>query len=502
MNCSIDFVSKRGKGTEFWLLLPLDESIKEFEERMKALSKLGKILVVDDEATSLLSIVDFLRKGGYVCDSAANSYLVKEMLNKNDYDLLIAASKMLGNHDFELIRGLNNNPKSFPVIFLTEYPNLDTARMGIRQSVAGYLTKPVDFNELLAMVRGAIKTYQKAEAAVSGHVTPGSSASDVEIKNIVTKSPVMVHVLEVIKKVAPMDINVLIVGETGTGKELVACALHQLSYRNGGEFVPVDCVALPPSLFESELFGYEKGSFTGATERKHGLLEFAHNGTLFLDEISELEIYFQAKLLRVLQERQFRRVGGKKLINVDTRVIAAMNKNPARAMASGFLRQDLFYRLSVIPIHIPPLRRRKEDVPLLADYFLKQGIEKYRLEPKQISPNAMTLLQNYRWPGNVRQLENVIERLIALIPGPIIDSEDLPAFITKGSGKWDKSAFIHPYSEAKQRKLRSFEKKYLQELLNACGGDIAEAANMAGMTERSIYRLIRRSGGTLNNSQK
>jgi transcriptional regulator with PAS, ATPase and Fis domain len=313
-------------------------------------------------------------------------------------------------------------------------------------------------------------------------------------EDIIAKSALMARVVETIKKVAPTDSDVLIIGETGAGKELVARAIHRLSRRHRAEFVPVDCVAVPSTLLESELFGHEKGAFTGAAGRRRGLLEIAHHGTLFLDEISELEINLQAKLLRVLQERQFRHLGSNELIGVDVRVIAAMNRSPRKALRDGRLRQDLYYRLNVIPIRVPPLRCRREDIPLLVNHFMQLAAERYRFAPKQISPSAMELLQNYRWPGNVRQLKNVIERLMSLSPGPVIDEHDLTASIKTNSHKPNESIISLPFNEARKRKLESFEKKYFRELMKACHDDIAQAARMAGISERTIYRMINRYG--------
>ena len=343
-------------------------------------------------------------------------------------------------------------------------------------------------------------------AAVSLLAGKGESSSNGEpgsvLPNIVARSPAMTRVISLVRKAAPTDCSVLIVGETGTGKELIARAIHRLSRRNDADFVPVDCVALPFHLLESELFGFEKGAFTGAFNRKHGLLEFAHHGTLFLDEIANLEMSLQAKLLRVLQERQFRRLGGHKLIEVDIRVIAAMNEKPRSVLAEGRLRKDLFYRLNVVPIHLPPLRQRCQDIPLLVAHFLESAIERNHLPPVGISQSALEKLMAYRWPGNVRQLENVIERLASLSADSWIDVQHLPAYIRTSKTKASSSIFDMPFNQAKHRYLEMFERKYFRKLLMESKNDIAKAAQIAGISGRTVYRKMKRYGRSMLKTQQ
>ncbi len=312
---------------------------------------------------------------------------------------------------------------------------------------------------------------------------------------IIGQSQNMRKVRAMILQVAATNSDVLLVGETGTGKELVARTIHLHSLRKEGAFIPVDCVAIPANLLESELFGFEKGAFTGASGMKHGLFELAHNGTLFLDEISELEINLQAKLLRVLQERQFRRLGGERLISVDMRVIAAMNQRPVKAMSQGNLRKDLFYRLNIIPIHLPPLRHRLEDVPVLVEHFLEKAIKKNRLSEKNISPEALALLQNYHWPGNVRQLQNVVERLAVLSQNNVISAQDLPAKCQ--APRRNPNSHLS-FSEAKKRHLATFEKDYFAKLLVETKFNITQAARIAGISDRTVYRMLQRYGSLRN----
>jgi transcriptional regulator with PAS, ATPase and Fis domain len=250
-------------------------------------------------------------------------------------------------------------------------------------------------------------------------------------------------------------------------------------------------VAIPANLMESELFGFEKGAFTGAAGMKHGLFELAHEGTLFLDEISELEINLQAKLLRVLQERQFRRLGGERLISVDMRVIAAMNQRPAKAMSEGNLRKDLFYRLNIIPLHVPALRHRAEDIPALVEHFLEKAVKKNHLRAKNFSPEALALLQNYHWPGNVRQLQNLVERLAVLSPSEVIGAQDLPAKYRAARNSPNTQL---PFNEAKKRHLAAFEKEYFTKLLAETNFNITQAARIAGISDRTVYRMLQRYG--------
>ncbi|MFQ5824811.1 MAG: sigma 54-interacting transcriptional regulator [bacterium] len=313
-------------------------------------------------------------------------------------------------------------------------------------------------------------------------------------ENIIGQSKIICNIFMKINQIAKTDSNVLIFGETGTGKELIARTIHSHSLRKDADFIPVDCAAIPANLLESELFGFEKGAFTGAVDRKFGLLEFANQGTLFLDEISALDVNLQVKLLRVLQERQFRRIGGKQLIDVDMRVIAAMNKNPRNAISEGRLRKDLFYRLNVIPIHIPSLRQRRDDIPLLVNHFLKQTIKRSNLDCKEIAPEAMEFLVDYRWPGNVRQLENIIERLVLLSQGSVINVEDLPTYIKSKEKYGSDSILAKPFDKAKKKHLEKFEKNYFRKLLKDTNYNIAEAAKISGISTRTIYRIIKRYG--------
>lgn len=307
------------------------------------------------------------------------------------------------------------------------------------------------------------------------------------------------HIHEICKtivKTSQSDANILIYGESGTGKELIARAIHSQSKRKDQAFIPLDCVALPETLLESELFGYERGAFTGANNIKCGLLEYADKGTFFLDEITEMNIVLQAKLLRVLQERQYRRVGGKQLRDVDIRVISATNIDPMVAIANRKLREDLFYRLNVIPIYVPPLRDRREDVPLLIEHFVEEFTKSKHNENFRISDAALHYLIHYKWPGNIRELKNLVERLIALARDEMISVEELPVEIVNYSSvsKSNDSQYLQAlnYSQAKEQNLMEFERSYFSQLLNTCNGNISKVAKEAQVSRKTVYNILKK----------
>jgi len=320
-------------------------------------------------------------------------------------------------------------------------------------------------------------------------ITPDGEYND-SFENIVAKSPVMFGVFETMQKAAMTHASVLIFGESGTGKELIAHGIHHLSRRKNNAFIAVDCVALPSNLLESELFGFEKGSFTGAIARKHGLLEFADHGTFFLDEVCELDPMLQAKLLRVLQERQFRRIGGHDLINVDIRVISATNRNPELAVSEKVLREDLYFRLNVIPIYAPALRERKNDIPLLANYFINKFAASNHIDLKELAQETVQALQVYDWPGNIRELQNTIERVVALCPRHTIFPEDLPSEVTAKKTAMAKAPATPLYSLKTWREdLTAFRRSYFKNLLEQHNGDITAAARQARVSRRTLYRI-------------
>ena len=315
---------------------------------------------------------------------------------------------------------------------------------------------------------------------------------------LIGRSPQMREVFATIAQVARSEGSVFICGETGTGKELVARMIHDVSERRNKPFIPIDCVALPGSLMESELFGFEKGAFTGATQIKRGLLEYAHRGTCFFDEITELHIDLQAKLLRVLQEREFRRLGGSDLIDLDIRIIAATNRDPREAIAEKRLREDLYFRLNVIPLHVPPLRERREDIPVLVRHFLQTSLDTDGGRTIEVSDLAMQRLVAYDWPGNVRELKNLIERLVALARGDVITVDDLPPEIARAELKHavppDSVPLSLPYNQAKEANLKSFEMAYFSRLIEKYHGNISRVAREAQVSRKTIYNILKKHG--------
>ena len=322
-------------------------------------------------------------------------------------------------------------------------------------------------------------------------MSAGECVSDF-LPNIIGESAAIKDIAEQVIKVAGVDVNVLISGSSGTGKELIARSIHSLSPRNNASFIPIDCVALPATLLESELFGFEKGAFTGAVQSKLGLFELAHKGTIFLDEITELEQSLQAKLLRVLQERQFRRIGGKQTIDVDVRVISATNRNPEEAVKDRWLRNDLYYRLNVVPLRIPPLCERKEDIRCLIRHFIKKYSPFSRTDVQGVSEEVVQCLMDYPWPGNVRELENVMQRMISMADHETIQLSDVPLeYIEhKESAPVDLIGDL-PYKEARDQCLSAFKKDYFQRLIETHNGNVSQISRVSGLSRAMIYRIFK-----------
>lgn len=382
----------------------------------------------------------------------------------------------------------------------TRVPNVEQMLRGVTQN--GLYTPVMVFSSE-ASARASLSAAKRLyDARV--HEEGGSGTTEPEreeplrlvgLEGIVGKSPALLKVLKTVEKVAKTDSNVLIFGESGTGKELIAHLIHANSPRASHPFIPVDCAALPENLLESELFGFERGAFTDAYRTKHGIFEYADKGTLFLDEIGEMPLQMQTKLLRVLQERQFRRIGGRELIRVDVRFISATNRDLVQAMEEKTFRQDLFYRLNVISLYLPPLRERREDIPLLVAHFLRHYCEAFDKPLKIPTQAALALMEEYPWPGNVRELQNVIEQAVALTEEEEITPEDLPAKIRAMEGcDLQVSDLSLPFEDAKSRLVETFEKKYLQSLMAQCEGNVSLAARKAGVSRKTIHRLLKKHG--------
>ncbi len=381
-----------------------------------------KILIVDDERSmrDVLSIM--LKRTGYAVTTAANGEEAIAQLGKDIFDLVITDLKMPKVSGLDVLKAVKEQSPDTVVLMVTAFASTESAVEAMKQGAYDYLTKPFQVDELQLIVRNAL---EKRRLSAENTLLKREIASRSSFAEIIGQSEVMRKVFDVIRKVADTRSNVLICGESGTGKELIARAIHFNSSRSRMPFVTVNCSALPEPLLESELFGHMKGAFTGAVANKAGLFEVANGGSLFLDEIGETSLPIQVKLLRVIQEREFRRVGGTSDVKVDVRIIAATNKDLSKAVAEGAFREDLYYRLDVIPIHLPPLRIRTGDIPLLAQHFLEKFARESGKPGCSLNQEAMRLLLAHEWRGNVRELENVIERVVAFAGGPVITEDDI-----------------------------------------------------------------------------
>ncbi|HKY22303.1 MAG TPA: sigma-54 dependent transcriptional regulator [Vicinamibacterales bacterium] len=444
----------------------------------------ARLLVVDDERSmrELLSIV--LRREGYDVTVAESGQLGIEQLERSRFDLLISDVKMPDMSGVDVLRAAKRIDQDILVVMITAFAAADTAIEAMRLGAHDYLSKPFDVDELKIKVRNALEQRQLRQENVLLKRALGTTH---QFANIVGRSEKMLDVFKLIEQIARTDSTVLITGESGTGKEWVARAIHFYSLKRDRPFVAVNCGAIPETLLESELFGHMKGAFTGATVNKKGLIESAEGGTLFLDEIGEMNPLMQVKLLRVLQERKFRRLGGVEELDVAMRVIAATNQDLARMVAEGKFREDLFYRINVIPIHLPPLRERVEDILLLADYFLVKYRDQMGKNIHALSQTAIDLLEAYEWPGNIRELENVIERSVALEKSQAILPESLPEHIVKRVPKGPAAAGLLPESGFNlERHVEGLEKEYITQALARAGGVQVKAAELLGIPYRSF----------------
>ena len=443
------------------------------------MARLGRILVVDDEANARTALAELLREEGYEVETAADAFKALGKVEAFGPQIVITDLKMPGMDGIELVRKLRAMDDAAAVIVMTAFGAVDTAIDALRAGAEEYLTKPLNFDELLVVVTKVVVNHElRRETAqlrrrVRDRVAPS---------NMVGSSPPMQRVFEIVDQVAPSRATVLITGESGTGKELVANAVHQRSPRATGPFIKLHCAALAESLLESELFGHEKGSFTGAAARKDGRFSLADGGTLFLDEIGEISPSLQVKLLRFLQEHEFERVGGTQTIHVNVRVIAATNRDLREEVARGRFREDLFYRLNVVNIETPPLRDRRSDIPAIAKFFIDRYAKLNEKPVDAISPQALELLVGYDWPGNVRELENAIERAVVLANGTELEAKHLPPQVRPISTS---GMPVIPGAT-----MAEIERYAIIETLKIAGGSTSKAAEILGISPRTIqYRL-------------
>jgi len=459
----------------------------------------ARILLVDDEPDMLENCSRILSRQGYACVTAENGRAALAILEHERPDLILTDLKMPEMDGMALLQHAHAMDPDLPVIVITGFASIESAVTAVREGAFDYLPKSFSVDQLRVAVERALR---HRGLQVENRNLRQQLQQTLGLENVVGRSPAMTQVFELVKKAARSEANILVLGESGTGKELIARAIHANSPRAGGPFVPVDCASLPEQLLESELFGHEKGAFTGAIRTKTGLVEAAHRGTLFLDEIGDLPASLQVKLLRVLQERQIRRVGGTGLVDVDVRVVSATNRNLADAIAKGQFREELYYRINVIAIHLPALRERAGDVRLLAHTFLKrygQG------RVTTMDDAAAEMLDRYPWPGNVRELQNVIERACALADGTKVTVKDLPEHVVHPAARpaapgvnpaaTGRSGELPPgtdltLKEAKDQWLQVLEVSYLSDLLARHDGNVSSAAKAAGIDRKTFHRLI------------
>jgi len=431
-----------------------------------------------------------LERSGYDCLLLQESTNLTQILKEEPPDLILTDLRMPKKDGMSVLKEAKATDPDIIVLLFTAYGTIKSALEACKLGAFDYIQKPFSAEQLRIAVNRGIKQKRLSD---ENKYLRSQLKEDYGLSRIIGKSTSLQVVLELIKKVSKTEANILVLGDSGTGKELVARSIHANSDRCHRPFVPVDCASLPENLLESELFGHEKGAFTDAHVTRPGIFEYANGGTLFLDEIGELSITLQSKLLRVLQERQVRRVGGRRLLNVDVRIITATNQNLEKAIAEGRFREDLFYRINVITIPLPPLIERKEDIPLLANHYQRHFSKGSKNEVKGISKEAMELMERYHWPGNVRELQNVMERAVSLTDSEIIVPEDLPEYI-RNHNYFDilKSFPRSNYKKAKKDWIDFFEKKYLSSLLKRHNGNISKAAREARVNRKTIHRMLKR----------
>ncbi|WP_299226377.1 sigma-54 dependent transcriptional regulator [Sulfurihydrogenibium sp.] len=453
----------------------------------------GYILVVDDEEDLLVSFKEILEEEGYKVDIESDPVEAVEMVKNNDYDLIISDLKMPGLAGNEFLKEIRKYNGFVSFIILTAYGTVDTAVECMKNGAYDYISKPVDFNDgkIWKLIEDAVKKTKTIKESQYYKSQLNIIKSRDKFKNIITVNSLMQEIIDYSIKIANFDFTVLIHGESGVGKELFARAIHEASQRKNNVFLPVNCAAISKDIMESEFFGAKKGVYTGAEKDRPGILELADGGTIFLDEISELPLDLQAKFLRFLQDKEVRRIGDVSAKKVDLRVISATNKDLKELVNQGKFREDLYYRLEGIKIEIPPLRERKEDIPVLAYYFLEEFNKKYNTDVKGFSKDALEALINYSWPGNVRQLQNVVNEacIIAFAKGQFIELNHLPKEIT---GIEDKHAMIFDYNFAKKMNDTNFTTKYLRNLLSFTKGNISQAAKLANIERQSLQKLLKK----------
>lgn len=450
-----------------------------------------RILVVEDDLNTLEGLAEILGQEGFDVSKAKSGRQAMAEINKSTFNVVLVDYLLPDEDGLAISKKILAAHPDTMVIMMTAFGSVKNAVAALKSGIFDYLTKPIDLEELLIIIRRALKEQQ----LISENIDLKNKLQETyRFDNIIGLSGKMQEVLRKVSKVAATDATVLVRGESGTGKELIARAIHYQSARRNEQMVEINCASIPETLLESELFGYEKGAFTGAYKSKKGKFEIANKGTIFLDEIGELPMGVQAKLLRVLQDSSFTRVGGIENIEVDVRVIAATNANLEEAIEQGRFREDLYYRLNVIPIFIPPLRERPEDIGPLIDHFLKKYAQKNKRTLLGISQEARDLLMQYRWPGNVRELENAIENAVVMTESEVIQASDLPGYLQSAHGEEPVSAALISQNQDLnfKAKLNLYEREIIRQALVATKGNKTQAAKKLGFTIRTLRNKLKK----------
>lgn len=441
-----------------------------------------RLLLIDDDKNALDGLVKILTHDGYAVSGVLSGYEALNLLSRKNFDIIITDMKLPGMGGLSLIHEIRKKTESVSIVVITAYSSVKTAVEAIKCGADDYLTKPINVDELNVVLE---KLWERRQLIAQNRILKEKLRDKDRSSELVGSTPQMQQIFHMIEDVAPSTASILILGETGTGKELIANAIHCRSDRASMPFVALHCAALSEGVLESELFGHEKGAFTGAVQSRKGRFEMADGGTLFLDEVGEMSLKVQVKLLRVLEKGEFERVGGEKTLKVNVRLIAATNRDLEKEVSEGRFREDLFYRLNVITIHLPPLRERRDDIPILSNFFVIKYTKKYKKGIEGFVPEAMDALCAYHWPGNVRELENVVERAIVLCKKNMISVDHLPKNII--SNKEDVSTIKIPLGTS----LKEAEKEIIQKTLQMTHGSKKEAAKILGISSRKIEYKVK-----------
>lgn len=459
------------------------------------MTHIPRILVIDDEPDLLENCRMILTRAGYDVQTQLDGNNLERVLSDYDPDLLIT-DLMIPRYDgMDILRDVKWSNSDLPVVMMTAYATIETAVEAMKQGATDYIVKPFSMDQFVHVVTRALK---ERTLVVENRKLRHELAQQKITSGVIAVDPVMKDLMAMAARVADTDASVLIQGESGTGKEVLARALHTASRRNGNQFLAVNCGALPATLIESELFGHEKGAFTGASTLRKGLMEEAQGGTFFFDEITEMDAAMQAKLLRVIQERTVRRVGGNREVPLDLRIISATNRDPLEAIKQKLFREDLYFRVAVVMLQIPPLRNRPDDIPALAQHFLKSITTEYGRTVDGFTPQVMEKFQNYGWPGNVRELRNVIERAVSLAGRSMIREEDLPPQMARVSKRRIQVDSVDSYDNAKSKLLDQFQVEYFSQLMTEEDGNISRVAQRAGVDRKTVYRILSAVGLSKN----